>query len=320
MSQSAAAPSAGMAMPTSSRAPMPGGSKGAFPSQFRNADNVYDQSAAGLGGAMMGAGNAMGYQPLMVNGGGYNAAQVDPGSFNFQAPSNIGYNAATVNAPNRSMYEYNPMMVNAGSYDAGQLANTSLDPYMNPYTNTVIDNSLNDIERARAMSENMSDAQATAAGAFGGSRQALMRTENNRNFLDQSARTSGQLRQAGYQNAQQAALRDIAGRDSANQFNLGLDMQGQLANQAATGRANEFAGGIAAQQAMQAGLANQAAQNAASRFGSEANYQGQLEAQRANLQAQMQAALSNQSSMNRASEFGLNTANSAYSEPISSAA
>ena len=54
-----------------------------------------------------------------------------------------------------------------------QLATTDLDAYMDPYTQNVIDLGQQDIERQRQMASNTLGAQAEAAGAFGGSRQAV---------------------------------------------------------------------------------------------------------------------------------------------------
>lgn len=47
--------------------------------------------------------------------------------------------------------------------------------FMNPYTQTVLDNSKREMVRQTDMQRNQLDAQAAAAGAFGGSRQAIQR-------------------------------------------------------------------------------------------------------------------------------------------------
>jgi len=97
------------------------------------------------------------------------------------------------------------------------------------------------------MQANQLGAQASSAGAFGGSRQALMESELGRNFLDQSARTSSGLRQTGYNNAMTAAQSDISmglqgsqnRLNAANQlgglsnlgFGMGMDLNRQAAQQ-----------------------------------------------------------------------------------------
>ena len=65
---------------------------------------------------------------------------------------------------------------------AGQIASTDLGQYTNPFESQVVQNTLGDIERQRQMSLNQTGAKATAAGAFGGSRQGVMEAETNRAF------------------------------------------------------------------------------------------------------------------------------------------
>lgn len=77
---------------------------------------------------------------------------------------------------------------------------------MNPYQQTVINNSLGDMNRARQMAMNDVGAQATAAGAFGGSRHGLVEAETNRNFADRAANMVGNLNYQGYNNAQNMAM------------------------------------------------------------------------------------------------------------------
>ncbi len=132
-------------------------------------------------------------------------------------------------------------------YRPATIAGTDLTQYTNPYENQVVNQSLQDLERARQMQANQLGAQASSAGAFGGSRQALMESELGRNFLDQSARTSSGLRQTGYNNAMTAAQSDISmglqgsqnRLNAANQlgglsnlgFGMGMDLNRQAAQQ-----------------------------------------------------------------------------------------
>jgi hypothetical protein len=102
------------------------------------------------------------------------------------------------------------------------------------------------------MQQNQLGAQASAAGAFGGSRQGIAEAETNRAFAEQAARTASGLRQSGYQQAQQLAGQDIA-----------TQMQAGLANQAALNQAGQFG----ASAANQAALQNQAALNQQRQFG-----------------------------------------------------
>ena len=80
--------------------------------------------------------------------------------------------------------------------------------FQNPYNTQVIDQSLNDLDRARQIRLQSDQDRAIGAGAFGGSRSALLEAETNRNFADAAARTSSNLRQSGYNNSLNAAMQD----------------------------------------------------------------------------------------------------------------
>ena len=79
---------------------------------------------------------------------------------------------------------------------AGPLAQTDMRPYMNKWNTQVINRTMNDMDRARQMTQNDIGAQATAAGAFGGSRHGLVEAENNRNFAQQAGNMAMQMRQS----------------------------------------------------------------------------------------------------------------------------
>ena len=101
--------------------------------------------------------------------------------------------------------------------------------YYNPYESQVVDTTLADIERSRLMAQNQLGAQATQAGAFGGSRQGIAEAETNRAYADQAARTAAQLRQQGFAQAQNVAMGDVRlGLQQAQQLgslsNLGFGM------------------------------------------------------------------------------------------------
>jgi len=93
---------------------------------------------------------------------------------------------------------YRPMAIGAPSQ-------ANLQQYTNPYETQVVNQSLADLERSRLMAQNVGGAQASAANAYGGSRQGIAEAETNRAFADQAARTASGLRQTGYQNAQSMA-------------------------------------------------------------------------------------------------------------------
>jgi hypothetical protein len=157
---------------------------------------------------------------------------------------------------------YQPQQVgvagNSATVTPQTLAGTNMQPYMNPYDDAVVKANEADILRGAQMGMNNLQGAAQAAKAFGGSRHGVAMGEIGRDTVSQLAQASSNLRQAGYQNAQQAALADIQN-----------NMQGQLANQQAG------MGDISNQ--LQASLANQQAglAGAGQRLGA-ANQLGQI--------------------------------------------
>lgn len=142
--------------------------------------------------------------------------------------------------------------------------------YMNPYINTVVNNSLADLSRQNDIVNNQTNARAAAAGAFGGSRQAVANTLNNENFIRESGNLSGRLRHQGYDTASGLIMQD-ANRDfSAQQSNQQMDWNvGSLntSNAQQAGLQNMLAGNQMAQynagNQQQANMATSAAHNSA---------------------------------------------------------
>ena len=222
--------------------------------------NVYQQSANAYTGALQGTQAAMGYAPERVG-------------------TRFGYNPGSVSARQVGTgYGYTPSRV------ASQTAVGGMAGYANPYTQQVIDASMADLERQRQTQMNALGAQATAAGAFGGSRQGVAEALTNEGFAQQGGQLAGQLRQQGFQTALGASQQDVANA-----------MQAALANQQAGSRAAEFgqstslqAQGMNQQAQLQAALANQAAQAQAQQFGQSTGLQAALANQQAGLQGAQQ--------------------------------
>ena len=81
-----------------------------------------------------------------------------------------------------------------------------VEKYMNPYENQVVQNTLADIERARQGQISAEGARATAAGAFGGSRQGVTRSLVDEAALRNAGNLAAQLRQGGFAQAQNLGL------------------------------------------------------------------------------------------------------------------
>lgn len=188
----------------------------------------------------------------------------------------------------QALTDFTPSTVTAGT-----LPGVDISQYMNPYTQEVIDKSLADLERNRLMQQQTQSAQASAAGAFGGSRQGVAQALTNEAFARQAGNMASQLRQTGYTQAQQLAGTDIANQlraDLSNQaagiqgaqFQLGAQSQlggmGLTGYNLAQGEMDRFMANEAMKQAMQTGLYGQEVGQATSFFGQPAQSLGYMPA------------------------------------------
>ena len=129
--------------------------------------------------------------------------------------------------------------------------------FMNPYLNASLQPQLQEISRQYGITGQQEQGQATQAGAFGGSREALMAAENERNkniAMNQAIGT-------GYNNAFQAA-------QQAQQFGANLGLQGAQTGIQGAGQLAGIGGqqlaaqqGIIGTQAQQGGIEQQNQQN-----------------------------------------------------------
>ena len=122
---------------------------------------------------------------------------------------------------------YNP---STGGYDASN----SVGSFMSPYMQNVVDIQNQAAQRQADIAKTQRQSQATRAGAFGGSRQAIENAEANRSL--QSLMNNNQLQ--GQQAAYQGALQNM-------QYGAGLGMQGIGAAQQGYGMAGQAGAGLA---------------------------------------------------------------------------
>ena len=97
--------------------------------------------------------------------------------------------------------------------------------FYNPYEEQVVQNTLADIERSRQMQALRDSEQATAARAFGGSRQGVQSALTNEAALRESARTAGELRRAGYTQAANLGLTARPMNIAGLQTSMGIGSQ-----------------------------------------------------------------------------------------------
>ena len=101
--------------------------------------------------------------------------------------------------------------------------NKSLQTFMDPYAQNVIDIQKREAGRQAGIMGTQQRGQATQAGAFGGYRQGIQEAERDRNLMQQMGDIQQRGSEAAFQNAQQAMQRDIA-----NKMQLGALQQGDI--------------------------------------------------------------------------------------------
>ena len=99
--------------------------------------------------------------------------------------------------------------------------------YQSPYQQQVIDQTMADIQRQADIARGLSQSRAIGAGAFGGSRSALLEAESQRPFIEQMARTAAGQREAGFGQALRAAESDIARQQQMAMFQPQFQLQAQ---------------------------------------------------------------------------------------------
>jgi len=128
---------------------------------------------------------------------------------------------------------------NPTEFQGGQFGQQDAQQYMSPYMQSVVAIQQREAQRQADIAGTQRGAQATGAGAFGGSRQAIMDAEAARNLSMQKGDIQAQGLQSAFQQAQAQFNADQARRMQAQQYgeqsrqfgsNLGLQAQ-QLGEQ-----------------------------------------------------------------------------------------
>lgn len=200
---------------------------------------------------VMSKGQALVNNPAPAYTGQLTAGQSDlqgeawKGLSNLTLPSTLttsGQNLLDVGQKAQSV-GYSPV---GSTFDAGQAQQ-----YMNPYLMQGLAPQLEEARRQAMITQMANNAKATSQGAFGGTRQALMDTETQRNLGTNLANITGQGYSTAYDKAMAQFNADQARKVQEAQYGTDVGLKGL---QAATS-ANQAAGNIGAQQA-QYGLQN----------------------------------------------------------------
>lgn len=214
---------------------------------------------------------------------------------------------------------YTPQQISAQSVPQGDLSG-----YMNPYTQNVINSSLNVLDQQRKGALNQNADAAIRSKAFGGSRQAIQDAATDTQYGLQGAQLAANLNNQNYQQALSAMQADQARNLQAQQANQSAGLQGaqlaQSANQLGQSAANQL-GSLG----LNTGAFNINAANALGNLGlnnaqlgaSVGNNVGQLglsnqgqqiQAQQANMNAALQNQANNINAFQNVGGLGLNNA------------
>jgi len=299
--------------------------------------DAYNRSANAGAYNAQNFGNQYGSGPQFQNMGlGYLAAnapqlnQYQMGQANQVSGTNV--NNQNINAaqsgyrPELNQYQMGP----ASQVSSQNFGQQSVQDYMSPYQQNVTDFQKDEAVRDYSRAVPGMGARAAGAGAFGGTRQALVAAEGRRNLQTQLGGIQAAGSQNAYQNAQQQFNADQARRQQAQmsnqqaglavgQANLGSALQTQalgagqnlqmaMANLSNRQQANVQnaannlqAQGMNADQAMRAALANQ---QAGLTVGQQ-NLQSQLQTQALGSGQSMQAQLANQGAYGQMQGLGM---------------
>lgn len=178
----------------------------------------------------------------------------------------------------------------ATQVNAQSLANTNLQPYMNPYTQSVINSTLPLMQQQNALSQNQAANQANSNNAFGGSRQGVQQGVAQAQGALNIGQMAAQLNQANFGQAQAAATGDITRNLQAQQGN-------QSANQANINSLIAAAGGLGT-------LGSQAQQNQRQQF-LELSTAGAQQQQQAQNQINAQIGQFNQANAYPTQQYGI---------------
>lgn len=267
----------------------------------------------------------MRYSPASIGASTFNAPTMGAGSMSAPRMNAVNMSAGSMNAPMMNAASMNAANINRGAIDELSPANINArtNALMNPYQQNVIDATVKEMNDARLQTLAQTGDQAQAANAFGGSRHGIMEADVNSDYINNVGAMTANLRNQGFNTAQQAALQ-------SGQFDAGVDQAVALANQQSQNlagqqnlsalmqaRANNQQAGLTANQQnlaalMQARAANQQAgmtaganNQSAQLTANQQNLAADMQARQANLASQLDAAKANQTSINDTNQFNV---------------
>jgi hypothetical protein len=202
------------------------------------------------------------------------------GASTYNPAAAVNYNPVTASTVSSTFQA--PKDYQAGTFSGGTFDTQKAQQYMNPYLQAALDPQMKEMQRQADIARLADAARLSKAGAFGGSRQAIMESEGRRNLLDLQSQALGQGYASAFDKAQQAFIQDEARRMEAERM-------GEQSRQ--FGAQQGLAGATTAgEQALRAALANQ---------------QAGLASQQSNIDAALRAAQQQEQSRQFGAGFGL---------------
>lgn len=179
-------------------------------------------------------------------GGNKGAAQSPAGPAPAAAPTPVqqtpyqqaaGAQQGALNATNMAMQQnLNPGMF---MQQNDPTTASAMGNYYNPFTQQVVNNTANTMERQRQTALAQNQANAAQAGAFGGGRHGVVDAVTNARVNENLGNMAGQQFQQMFNTAAQLGTGDVARQNAINQYNAG---QVRQSNQALAGQAGQLAG------------------------------------------------------------------------------
>ena len=188
---------------------------------------------------------------------GIGQAATSAANYGNQAANTPAYQGATFTNQFQA-----PQAYQTGTFNVGTFGNEQAQQYMNPYLQSALNPALDESRRQADISRMADAGRLTQAGAFGGSRQAIMESEGRRNLMDKQ----NQMLSSGYANAFENAQK---------QFNS--DQNRLFDAQKAGEESRQFAskqGMTAAELQAKYGMSAQEAQELSRQFGAKQSLEG----------------------------------------------
>jgi hypothetical protein len=183
---------------------------------------------------MLGKTQALANTPYQAYTGPLTAGASDLQNQAFNTAANLPTNGgmATGFAQQAGNLSYTPTTT---GFDA-----TQAQQYMNPYLQASLDPQLAEARRQSEITQQQNNAAMTKAGAFGGGRQAILTSENQRNLGTNQANITGAGYNTAYNNAMAQFNADQNRQMAENQFGANYGLQGLQTGISGANTANQI--------------------------------------------------------------------------------